>query len=168
MRSASLGKLDPGTKLPPISAILAAAALTSLPSIHHLLTTDPAPHHPTVSTSQIDSSKSDSIQSSDSDTSRPGSAHESSTTVERLTHRVHKLDMRADESDAESSSDDMKEEEPKLKKTRIASPAPEVVEDVRTTVEREVKERRIMVLRALIVHLNSTFRLQVVKKVAAG
>lgn len=168
LRSASLNKLD-GNKLAPISALLAAAAMTTLPSIRDLLLNEPPNPHPTVSTSQLESSSgSESVFSeTSSSSSRPGSAHEGSTTVERLTHRVHKLDMHCD-SDAELSSDDNKEDEPKLKKTRIASPAPIVVEDEGTKVAKELKARRMVVLRALIIHLNSTFRLQVVKKVAAG
>lgn len=76
------------------------------------------------------------------------------------------MDMHCD-SDEEVSSDDNKEEEPRTKKTRIASPLP-MVKDERTSAARELKARRLVVLRALIIHLNSTFRLQVVKKVAAG
>ncbi|KAI5475668.1 transcription factor PacC [Pseudohyphozyma bogoriensis] len=165
--AASASQRETGPTLPPIQQSTSQPApVTSLPSIRDMLKMKPASPSPEPS-SRSSSSMYPSISVSPPP-SRPGS---SAGPMERLVPHFTRMRIPCDEDekpvlahehDDESDLDDGAENHPKRpKKSRFDSPEPmDVEEKERSTIMSEAKARRLATIRALIFHVNDTYRRQ--------
>lgn len=200
-------------RLPSIASITAPAAPSSsagpgitLPSIRDMLerhsdSTSPGP----ISSPMSDSSSTTSASSArtiypsfptssrSTNTPEPVRPQSSGGTVERLTHRVHKLDMRHHEASAgdsaptsviaaedlsESDEDENDDHPSHSKKSRVESPEPMLVEveepqqrseqkAAALKAHEELKQRRLFILKSLIVMVNANYRANLAAEAAS-
>ena len=171
--NASNRRLTEGPRLPPIAQATASTLLTTLPPIRDLIDIVSLQETRTISSATSDSGSASSSGSSrtlypsvspPASVSRPVSSHGSVGGMERLTHRVTKLGVRAaSEAEVKEEKDDdedMNEEDHRSKKSRMESPEPIEV----SGGNAQKKAQRLAVIKALVFYVNETFRKQVAMK----